>query len=333
MKIENLRYLTEVVDFWPMLTFLHNMLNSKINGDWIQWTNGQLLFNFQVNWMKIDNFRNLASLTFWLMVTSKIIAGWLQWPQMQIPFKFLLNRKKIEDFRYLRLLTFDHCWFWCCWGQNDWVKRSTRWPNTKISKMKWKGPGRWKDLKWYQWSLEQCEWWRRTWQRSYKPVLGIFRQTNCSWKQSVAQSGQVKYRSMCWSSASLRPLSTSTPGASVWTPPGRFLAHPHLLEMPINLLKQRGTWSAHWPPPLTTITHWENLVSRISIRNTSRMSLLYSWCSKTVQVTNVIWVSLSNRWLDTKSKRRKPRIPWRDLVPKELCLNLRSHVRVQVSNP
>ena len=35
-------------------------LTLKIIGDWIQWPNMQLLFKFQVNWMKIDNFRNSA---------------------------------------------------------------------------------------------------------------------------------------------------------------------------------------------------------------------------------------------------------------------------------
>ena len=34
-----------------------------------------------------------------------------------------------------------------------------------------------------------------------------------------SRHSQVRYGSMCWSSASLRPLSADTPGASVWPSP------------------------------------------------------------------------------------------------------------------
>ena len=39
-------------------------LTSKIIGGWIQWPNMQILFKFQVNRMKNDNFRKLAHVDF-----------------------------------------------------------------------------------------------------------------------------------------------------------------------------------------------------------------------------------------------------------------------------
>ena len=56
-------------------------------------------------------------------------------------------------------------------------------------------------------------------------------------------------------------------------PPDLWLAHLHLLEMLINLMQPRCTWMAHWPPPLTRLPCWESLVSRISVRKTSHMSI------------------------------------------------------------
>ena len=67
----------------------------------------QILFKFQVNRMKIDNFRIRPILgwpsglcwPFDWRLTSKVISGWIQWPDMQILFKFQVNRMKFEDFR------------------------------------------------------------------------------------------------------------------------------------------------------------------------------------------------------------------------------------------
>ena len=38
-------------------------------------------------------------------------------------------------------------------------------------------------------------------------------------------------------------------------------------------MRSEKTASAHWPPPLTRLPHWENLVNRISVRKTSHMSI------------------------------------------------------------
>ena len=72
----------------------------------------QILFKFQVNGMKIEDFKNSSlvvdlwpMLTILSMLTLKIIAGWIQWPKIYVLFKFQVNRMKIEE-------------YWnntCCW--------------------------------------------------------------------------------------------------------------------------------------------------------------------------------------------------------------------------
>ena len=91
---------------WPKLAFWPKFI-SKLIGGWIQRPDMKRLFKFQVNQMKIDNFRNNFNfgltlwpmLTFWPMITSNVIGGWIHWPDMQILFKFQVNRMKFEDFR------------------------------------------------------------------------------------------------------------------------------------------------------------------------------------------------------------------------------------------
>ena len=36
------------------------MFTLKLIGGWLQWPDMQMLFKFQVNWIKIEDFRNLA---------------------------------------------------------------------------------------------------------------------------------------------------------------------------------------------------------------------------------------------------------------------------------
>ena len=90
-------------------------LTSKIIGGWIQWPNMQLLFKFQDNRMKIEDFRNLTQvvdlwpmLIFWCMMTLK--NNWLV-EFSDLKYKSSSNFKSIRwKLRILepspRLLTF-----------------------------------------------------------------------------------------------------------------------------------------------------------------------------------------------------------------------------------
>ena len=54
------------------------MLTSKVIGGFIQWADMKILFKFQVNWMKIYNFRNLAYVDVLAYIDLKIIGDWIQ---------------------------------------------------------------------------------------------------------------------------------------------------------------------------------------------------------------------------------------------------------------
>jgi len=51
-------------------------LTLKSIGCWIQQCDMKMLFKFQVNWMKIEDFRKFGPN--WLVLISKLICGWIQ---------------------------------------------------------------------------------------------------------------------------------------------------------------------------------------------------------------------------------------------------------------
>ena len=111
-------------------------------------------------------------------------------------------------------------------------------------------------------------------------------------------------------------------------PPSRCLVHPHHREMLINLLQPS---MRHLVGPLDSSTHETpslNLVSRISVRKTSHMSI-QPQVTLTDYASNKSHLSLSLQPLIIHKVR--PAIA-KDLVPKELSLCLKSLVRVQVSH-
>ena len=61
---------------WPKLGFWP-MLISKIIGAWIQIPLMQMVFIFQVNWMKIEDFRHTVFVYLLTNVDLKIICAWI----------------------------------------------------------------------------------------------------------------------------------------------------------------------------------------------------------------------------------------------------------------
>jgi len=134
--------------------------------------------------------------------------------------------------------------------------------------------------------------------------------------------GQVRYGSMCQSSTSLCPLSASTPEASVWPSPRQM---PGPSPSPWDADQPAAT-TRHSVGPFSSSTHEALIPKRIwwaGLVSGKRATYPYScsWRPQTMQIANLIWVSLSNRSLDTKSDQWQPRILQRDLVPKELNLS------------
>ena len=79
------------------------MFTSKLIGGWINWPDMQMLFKFQVNWIIIEDFRNLASVD--LLVYVDLFAydnhknnRWLNSVTWYVnPFQISAQSDEIED--------------------------------------------------------------------------------------------------------------------------------------------------------------------------------------------------------------------------------------------
>ena len=100
---------------WPLLTFclmftFYPKMTSKIVIGWIQRTLLQMFFKFEVNSMKMDNFRNFAGVDLLAYVDLKT-NHWLNSVTfLQMLFKFHVNQSKIEDLEIWPIWPFGLCW-------------------------------------------------------------------------------------------------------------------------------------------------------------------------------------------------------------------------------